>query len=462
MVYDGNWLKFYRNGYLMSKVAASGNLIQNNYKTMIGEFAGYPAANPEAFVGFIDEVRIWNTARTQSEIQSFMNGSLPNPTSQLGLLAYYSFNSLTNLQGNSNWDGILTGNATIQRSNPTCNNFTMDSCEIYALPTITKSNDTSVCIGKPALLIANATNAYSYQWTPQVGLSNSTISNPIATPLVTTKYYITINAKDSRGVNITLNDSIIVKVIQKPIFSLIPLSGNICLGDSILLSASGGNIYQWKQTPDIQNKYSPTVWVKPNVSSNYTVIILENVCGFVDSLQTSITLNKLPIITISKNNDIDCSNSSSNLIATGGNAYNWTPTNGLSNSSISNPTVQINQTTTYVVKVTSVNNCIAVDSITVYVSNRNQSSYFIPNSFTPNKDGLNDTFGIKDWGYTTKFYFTIYNRWGELIFFSSDPLKRWDGNIKGIPQDSGVFIYYIKAETLCGTVERNGTVLLIR
>ena len=462
MVYDGIWLRFYRNGYLMSQVAASGNLIQNNYQTMIGEFAGYPSVNPEAFVGFIDEVRIWNTARTQSEIQSFMNVSIPNPSNQTGLLAYYSFYSLKNLQGNTNWDGVLIGNASIQTSNPTCNNFVSDSCEIFTLPTLIKSNDTTICLGKSAFLNANTTNALSFKWTPQTGLSNSTISNPVATPVVTTKYYVSINSKDSRGLNITLKDSILVQVTQKPSFSLYPSNGIVCLGDSILLTASGGNNYKWNITPDIQNLYSPSVWVKPTVTSSYNVLITETNCGFAETLQSIITLNQLPVVTISKTNDIDCSNSYTNLIATGGSAYSWTPINGLSNASISNPKVQTNQTTTYIAKVIGDNSCISYDSITVIVSNINQSLYYIPNSFTPNNDGLNDSFGIKDWGYTTKFSFSIFNRWGELIFFSSDPLKRWDGNVKGIPQESGVFIYNIKAETLCGSVEKNGTVLLIR
>jgi gliding motility-associated-like protein len=377
-------------------------------------------------------------------------------------LAYYSFNSLKNLQGNSTWDGTIFGNAVIQTSNLTCNSFILDSCAIYIVPVITKSNDTSICLGKSALLKANTTNALSYQWTPQIGLSNSNVSNPTATPNVSTKYYISITAIDSRGQNVTLKDSVFVQIIPKPTFSLNPLSSSICKGDSILLTATGGSKYQWSQSPDIQNINSPSVWVKPLNSSTYKVLINENTCGYIDSLQSIITIKQLPIIAISKSNDIDCSNSSSTLNASGGTSYSWFPANGLSNYTIPNPLVQINQTTTYVVKVIGANNCINYDSITVVVSNGNQSAYYIPNSFTPNKDGLNDSFGIKDWGYTTKFSFSIYNRWGELIFSTTDPLKHWDGNFKGIPQDSGVFIYYIKAETLCGAVEKNGTVLLIK
>src|SRR5689334_13366208 len=58
MTYDGATLKFYRNGFLMSQVAATGTLYQNNFKTRIGFYEAM--LHPESFIGYIDEVRIWN------------------------------------------------------------------------------------------------------------------------------------------------------------------------------------------------------------------------------------------------------------------------------------------------------------------------------------------------------------------------------------------------------------------
>ena len=130
MVYNGSTLSLYRNGHLMSQVAASGNLIQNNLNTQIGH---YPAAfwNTQ-FVGYINEVRIWNVARTQAEINTYMNTSLPNPTTQTGLLGYYTFDDLLNKQGNAAFDGALFGAATISNTNPNCT-FLADSCN-FILP----------------------------------------------------------------------------------------------------------------------------------------------------------------------------------------------------------------------------------------------------------------------------------------------------------------------------------------
>lgn len=88
--------------------------------------------------------------------------------------------------------------------------------------------------------------------------------------------------------------------------------------------------------------------------------------------------------------------------------------------------------------------------------------YFIPNAFTPNGDGLNDCFGIKNWGIISEFRLMIYNRWGEEVFFTTNPFKCWDGNYKKLPAVPGNYVYYIKAISLCGIIERKGNFALIR
>ncbi|MBS1571003.1 MAG: PKD domain-containing protein, partial [Bacteroidetes bacterium] len=130
MVYNGISLKFYRNGFLMSQVPASGQLIQNNFLTTIGDWAAYSSPIGTSFKGFINEVRIWNVEKSQSDLQQYMNSSLPNPTSQAGLKGYYTFNNLLNKAGNSSFDGILNGSASINTTNPNCN-FIADSCGVY-------------------------------------------------------------------------------------------------------------------------------------------------------------------------------------------------------------------------------------------------------------------------------------------------------------------------------------------
>ncbi len=72
-------------------------------------------------------------ARTQTEIRTFMNSSLPNPTTQVGLKAYYTFDNLINKQGNSLFNGTLNGSATISNTNPICT-LVIDSCNHIVSP----------------------------------------------------------------------------------------------------------------------------------------------------------------------------------------------------------------------------------------------------------------------------------------------------------------------------------------
>lgn len=88
-------------------------------------------------------------------------------------------------------------------------------------------------------------------------------------------------------------------------------------------------------------------------------------------------------------------------------------------------------------------------------------SLFIPNSFTPNGDGLNDTFGV--YGESVKNYrMEVYNRWGEIIFSSTEVTRQWDGTYRGKHVPQGAYVYKVSASGINGNeMARNGTVNII-
>jgi gliding motility-associated-like protein len=107
-------------------------------------------------------------------------------------------------------------------------------------------------------------------------------------------------------------------------------------------------------------------------------------------------------------------------------------------------------------------NC--VDTLVAQTVNINPNpDLFIPNTFTPNGDGHNDIFKIRGPLYEI-FYFAVYDRWGELMYDTTDPTQGWDGMYKGKQADPGVFGYYIKAKCSEGSTEifKKGNVTLIR
>jgi gliding motility-associated-like protein len=87
-------------------------------------------------------------------------------------------------------------------------------------------------------------------------------------------------------------------------------------------------------------------------------------------------------------------------------------------------------------------------------------SVFIPNAFTPNGDGINDTFGVKGEG-IQDFTLRIYNRWGELVFESKNPRQQWDGLYNGKPAKNDTYVYKLFASG-SDTETKAGSVTLVR
>jgi gliding motility-associated-like protein len=133
---------------------------------------------------------------------------------------------------------------------------------------------------------------------------------------------------------------------------------------------------------------------------------------------------------------------------------------GLSCNTCLNPIVQPVNDTRYVVRTTG-SVCEAFDTVTIYI--RQKDKLYFPSAFTPNGDGLNDVFKPLVFGNIRQYNFTIYNRWGGVVFQSREPGRGWNGSIAEIKQKSDVFIWvcsyafgndHIKVE--------KGTLLLIR
>jgi gliding motility-associated-like protein len=327
---------------------------------------------------------------------------------------------------------------------------------VFTIPAITTTPDAIICKNSSIQLLATGGNTYS--WSPGATLSNPAISNPFASPLVNTLYYVAI----TDGNNCNYLDSVQVNIQSDPFFSTSPAS-QICLYDSLQLNASGGNVYAWQPAAGLSNASIPNPKAWPSSTTNYTVTITETVCSQSVTLSVPVTVRPLPDVRAFRSADLDCSNDRSQLNATGANLYSWSPASTLTNPRIDNPIARPVTTTQYVVAGTDAAGCTNYDSVIVKVDNINKGGYLMPNAFTPNGDGLNDCYGIDYWGIIEEVEFSIFNRWGERIFFTKDPRKCWDGTYKGIKQDGNVFVYMVKAKTSCEpSVFRKGTFVLIR
>jgi gliding motility-associated-like protein len=91
--------------------------------------------------------------------------------------------------------------------------------------------------------------------------------------------------------------------------------------------------------------------------------------------------------------------------------------------------------------------CVRIDSIEI-TGNEEEGLLFIPNAFTPNGNGNNDVFLAYGQGITS-FHMRIFNRWGELLFETSDMNNGWDGRYKGQIVQTDTYVYTIDYETTC-------------
>jgi gliding motility-associated-like protein len=149
------------------------------------------------------------------------------------------------------------------------------------------------------------------------------------------------------------------------------------------------------------------------------------------------------------------------LNATGGLSYSWTPATPLNNPNIANPVAILNATQTFTVRAFTPEGCESFDDVTVNIYKG--PDIYLPTAFTPNGDGRNDLFRGTPVGIKQFNYLRVFNRWGQLIFATSDYNRGWDGTWKGQAQPGGVYVITANGIDFRGNeVDKKQTVMLIR
>jgi gliding motility-associated-like protein len=184
----------------------------------------------------------------------------------------------------------------------------------------------------------------------------------------------------------------------------------------------------------------------------YTVQLIATnpICGFADTTYADIVIFDLDpsLINASANPIYISEGESSQLFAEpSGYSYTWSPAGTLDNPNIQNPLATPPVTTVYTVTVTE-GPCSYSDTVKVLVDEIicNATSLYVPNAFSPNGDEENDVLFVRGVS-ISDLYFVIYDRWGELIFETTNQEIGWDGTFKGKDVDPAVFVYYL--EVVC-------------
>jgi len=325
--------------------------------------------------------------------------------------------------------------------------------------TLLAMKDTTVCQGDNVQLSA-VSDGLSFAWTPAGNLNDPTIINPVATVNNTTTFLVIAKIGSCSA-----NDQVVVTTVPYPIANA-GASATICYNTSAQLAAViNGLSFTWTPTNYLSNPNILNPVSTPPRTTQYILSVYDTL-GCPKPGRDTIVVTVNPKIKAYAGRDTTVIvGQPLQFNGSGGINYLWSPSTGLDKNNIYNPigvyTSEMD-TIKYKLVVTDAIGCADSAYVTVVVF-KTVPSIFVPTAFTPNNDGLNDEVMPIAVGIQRINYFSIYNRWGQLVFTTTINKKGWDGRINGRLQDSNVYVWMVSAVDYLGNkIFLKGTVTLIR
>ncbi|MFZ4411625.1 MAG: gliding motility-associated C-terminal domain-containing protein [Bacteroidales bacterium] len=313
---------------------------------------------------------------------------------------------------------------------------------IYAFA-VNAQVESSVCIGSIRNYKVQGSAGSVYNWHINGGLI---ISNPIKDSIIVKWgnlggiYQIFVIETSIYGCP---GDTIFSTVMVNPLLS-IKITGpdEICAGESITLTAINSSSYYWSTGSGNQS-----ITLQPLSSIQYSMIG-STVCGL-DTVYKQITVHQKPQPDFSYSPELPMAGANIHFRYTGSPAtsYSWYNDFNLLFSNQSNPvySLQAGANPQIILYVTSPFGC--TDSISKVIIFGGSTDIWVPNSFTPNRDGLNDVFKGESATEVKDFNLYIYNRWGQLIYESRNINIGWDGMYQGNEAAQGVYTFVMTYQT---------------
>ena len=310
----------------------------------------------------------------------------------------------------------------------------------------------SICNGYSTALPSSDGDAWF--WEPFIDLSQNNVQNPYATPDSDITYTCYIQNICGTGIDeVTVN--VIIPTAQAS------EDGGICRGDEFDISASGGDpqsSFSWIPAQLVNQANSDNTYAFPVETTTFTVYVTDS-NGCTASDQLTVYVGQPPYVDAGPDRDVEWLDEVRLFGSTSAEEFWWTPEENLSCSFCSFPEVLSAEPGWYVFHAADENGCVGVDStyLDVYFP------VYVPNTFTPNNDGDNDVFFVQG-ERLDGYILTIYNRWGERVFYSEDPEEVWDGTSKSGTHlcPDGVYLYTLRYEDSRSALLLKGHVSLLR
>ena len=236
-----------------------------------------------------------------------------------------------------------------------------------------------------------------------------------------------------------------------------PQYAEVCRGDSVLISASGGVHYAWTPTTYLKFFNDYTAYSTPAAPITYLVRITDSL-GCIYERSSRLNFLERDRVEAGPDQVVKFGEPAQLHGITNSQNFYWLVDSVPCFHNQATPVVYPADTSLYYLVGVNSSGCTETDSVFVYVNELK-----VPNVFSPNGDGLNDDFfPIPYNDYMEIVNFSIYNRYGQRVFYTSKLRKAWDGRHKERPADLGVYMYHVEYKIGTKTYHLKGDVTLIR
>jgi len=332
-----------------------------------------------------------------------------------------------------------------------CSNNSSITITVYQKPIVNVSNQ-SICIGSSVTLTATG-DAGTYLWNP----TGETTQSITVTPTTTSTYIVTVTANGCSA-----SEDAVVSVSPSPPVNFTSDKINGCEHLDVQFTSTNllGTLL-WNFGDGTTSTINPTTHTYSAGTYNVSLSITENGCTSTLTNNGMITVFTNPIA------DFSWSGIDNNIsfLSTSTNSTKWLWNFGdNSTSNVENISHMYLNAGDYLVTLNVENNNGCKDDISKTISIKDISTFFMPNAFSPNSDLKNEIYGPVFYNLEFKeFKYFIYNRWGGLIFETTNPEQKWDGKMMGNMVQDGVYVWRIDYTEKGGKlITRYGTVTLIK
>jgi gliding motility-associated-like protein len=295
--------------------------------------------------------------------------------------------------------------------------------------------DTTICLGEHVAMDITDSSAVSYLWSPASSVSDTDSAVTVLMPFETTTY--TAITTMPTACRYALKQVI----VQLPNPPAVSNDTTICPDGRAELWVDALQA-SWSPGTSLSDSTISDPVAMPAITTTYVVTSWDDtVCGPYSSAVT-VAVFPPPIVDAGEDTTIE-KGTTVQLTGTGnGVTYTWSPILNLTCYDCLSPNASPEETTTYYLTTVDANGCTTVDSVTVTVVVI-ELHFVMPNAFSPNGDGANDLIAPIVRGRFVQMDFRIYNRWGELLFHTTDDQTGWDGTFNGHAQPVGVYTYVV-------------------